>query len=81
VALGIALAAISGSVHAAATQSVSFDVSRGPGAERCPDYEALARLWSRRPRRQKMHRFQSTNCYKKAGDYRARIKTIVFDGE
>jgi hypothetical protein len=42
VGVGIALVAIPGSVRAAPNQSVAFDLSRGPGAERCPDREALA---------------------------------------
>ena len=42
VGVGIALAAIPGSVRAAPAQSASFDLSRGPGAERCPDRDALA---------------------------------------
>ena len=42
VGVGIALAAIPRPVRAAGPQSVSFDLSRGPGAERCPDRDALA---------------------------------------
>jgi hypothetical protein len=48
VAVAITLAALPGSARADAAQGVSFDLSRGPGAERCPDHEALATQVERR---------------------------------